>query len=69
MWIKTAVEDIAERIVRERERVLGKESALSSGRIESARTGDREGSIEPQSEIRVVSEVRGDIPVPKSHRG
>ena len=69
MWIQTAVEDIAERIVRDRELGLGNELGLPSEHIEPARPAGGEIRTEPQREMEALPELRGDSPVPKKSPG
>jgi hypothetical protein len=67
MWITKAVEDVAERIVRDRERMLGEELGQPPGHIiEQPELAHPEVSIAPH---RVIPEIGVDPSVPKKSSG
>ena len=67
MWITKAVEDIAERIVRDRERMLGEELGQPPGYIiEQPKLAHPEVGIAPH---RVIPKIGVDPSVPKKSSG
>lgn len=70
MWITKAVEDIAERIVRDRDRMLEDELGRAPGHVvEQRKMVHAKDNIEPQRMIPDVLETRSDYPVPKKSPG
>ena len=70
MWITKAVEDIAERIVRDRERMLGDELGRHPGNVMEQPTAARaEGSIAPEREMPELIEARREPSAPKKASG
>jgi hypothetical protein len=70
MWVTKAVEDIAERIVRDRERMLGDELARHPGNVmEQPNAASAEGSIAPEREMPVLIEATREPSAPKKASG